>query len=73
MLARKIRHRSVKLEGMLDNPVYHTRPSLGSNPIAKSRGSENGLAKQAYTDLYKPSQEVKLDGAICQGMCNRVL
>ena len=30
-----------KLEGMLENhPVYHTRPSLGSNPQAKVRGSE---------------------------------
>ena len=50
-----------KLEGMLDNhPVYHPRPSLGSNPQAKARGSEHGLAKQAYTDLYSPSQKVKL-------------
>ena len=28
-----------KLEGMLDNhPVYHPRPSLGSNPQATARG-----------------------------------
>ena len=53
-----------KLEGMLDNhPVYHPRPSLGSNPQAKARGNENGLAKQAYTDLYIPNPKVKL--AVC--------
>ena len=49
------------LEGMLDNhPLYHTRPSLGTNAQAKARGDEHGLAKQAYTDLYNSCQKVKL-------------
>ena len=45
---------------MLDNhPVYHPRPSLGSNPQAKARGNENEGAKQAYTDLHIPNQKAK--------------
>ncbi len=67
-----------KLEGMLDNhPVYHPRPSLGSNPQAKARGNENESARQAYTDLYNPNRKGKArclqHGAICQGKCNSVL
>ncbi len=51
-----------KLEGMLDNhPVYHPRPSLGTNPLVRARGEEVGhTQRQAYTDMYNPSQKVKL-------------
>ncbi len=51
-----------KLEGMLDNhPIYHPRPSLGTNPLAKARGEEVGhTQRQAYTDMYNPNQKVKL-------------
>ena len=53
---------SSKLEGMLDNhPIYHPRPSLGTNPLAKARGEEVGhTQRQAYTDMYIPNQKAKL-------------
>ena len=51
-----------KVEGMLDNhPIYHPRPSLGTNPLAKARGEELGHAqRQAYTDMYNPNRKIKL-------------
>ena len=51
-----------KLEDMLDNhPIYHPRPSPGTNPQAKARGEEVGHEKrQACTELYNPEQKVKL-------------
>ena len=53
---------ALKLEGMLDNhPIYHPRPSLGTNPLAKARGAEVGhTQRQAYTDMYNPNRKVKL-------------
>ena len=50
-----------KFEGMLDNhPIYHPRPSLGTNPQAKARGEDAGHEqRQAYKHMYNPNQKVK--------------
>ncbi len=44
-----------KMEGVLDNhPIYHPRPSLGTNPLAKARGEEVGhTQRQALTPCLR--------------------